>query len=99
MARRTVRRFARADTAEELLVNNGTGYRPSMLDDFKPYLPQRWGEGFTNATQLFDEITAHGYRGREERRSLLSTPLARRRACCPNRSSNRQQSGVSPAGS
>ncbi|WUI65721.1 ISL3 family transposase [Nocardia sp. NBC_00403] len=63
LARGTVRRFARAATVEELLVNNGTGRRRSLLEEFKPYLHRRWNEGCTNATQLFREIRDLGYCG------------------------------------
>ena len=48
---------------QELLTRNGTGRRPSILEPFKPYLHERWNEGFTNATALFAEITDRGYRG------------------------------------
>ncbi|MEU1550953.1 ISL3 family transposase [Nocardia sp. NPDC005745] len=64
LARNTARRFARAQSPEELLVNNRTGYRAGLLDEFKPYLHGRWNEGCTNATRLFEEILTRGYRGR-----------------------------------
>ncbi|MGI8335164.1 ISL3 family transposase [Actinomadura scrupuli] len=64
MARNTVRRFARASSPEELLVNTGTGKRPKAIEAFAPYLRERWNLGCTNAQQLYQEIKAMGYRGR-----------------------------------
>ncbi|MEN3541243.1 ISL3 family transposase [Microbispora sp. ZYX-F-249] len=64
LARNTVRRFARANDPEELLVHNGTGKRPKMIEEYAGYLRQRWEEGCTNAEQLYQEITAMGYRGK-----------------------------------
>ncbi|WP_352241890.1 ISL3 family transposase [Microbispora sp. NBRC 16548] len=38
LARNTVRRFARANSPEELLVHNGTGKRPKMIEEYAGYL-------------------------------------------------------------
>ncbi|WP_283780412.1 ISL3 family transposase [Nocardia sputi] len=66
LARGTARRFARAESADELLVNNRTGYRVSVLDAYKTDLHRRWNEGCTNASQLFEEIKSCGYQGSEK---------------------------------
>ena len=63
LGRNTVRRFARASSPEELLVNNGTGRQPKALDEFAPYLRRRRAEGCTNAEQLHRELRAQGYNG------------------------------------
>ncbi|WP_223838289.1 ISL3 family transposase [Saccharopolyspora pogona] len=62
--RKTVRRFARASTVDELL--GKAIARASLLDPFKPYLHQRWTEGTTDAAQLTKEITAQGYTGSDK---------------------------------
>jgi transposase len=61
LARGTVLRFARAATADELLVKATS--RENSLDPFKPYLNQRWNEGITDATVLHAELHARGWRG------------------------------------
>jgi transposase len=63
LSRGTVRRFARATDPNQLLVHNGTGYRTSILEEYKPYLHQRWDHGCRNATHLYTELTARGYTG------------------------------------
>jgi transposase len=62
LAKETVRRFYRAATLDELLAKTRDG-RPSLLDDHKPYLHQRWNEGCTNVRQLHAELKERGYRG------------------------------------
>jgi transposase len=62
LAKETVRRFYRAATAGELLAKVKDG-RPSLLDDHKPYLRQRWNEGCTNVRQLHAELKERGYKG------------------------------------
>jgi hypothetical protein len=37
--------------------------RSSKLDEFKPYLTQRWNEGCDNAVQLHHEIQSQGFTG------------------------------------
>ncbi len=59
----TVRRYARAASAEELLVNDGTGRRPSQLAPYLPYLHQRWRDGIRDATLLWRELRERGYPG------------------------------------
>ncbi|MCZ4590130.1 hypothetical protein O4328_42035 [Rhodococcus opacus] len=44
--RRTVRRFVRATDVEELLAN--ARFRTSLLDEFKPYLHERFNAGCTD---------------------------------------------------
>jgi len=73
LSRNTVRRFARAASPEELLVNDGTGRRPSILDAHAAYLHQRWNCGCTNAALLWQEIRDRGYQGsRRQVRAYLA---------------------------
>jgi transposase len=58
----TARRYYRAASAEEVTAGALTGW-PSTLDDYKPFLHQRWNAGCTNIQQLHREVTARGYRG------------------------------------
>jgi transposase len=62
LAKETVRRFYYARTVDELLAKVKDG-RPSILDEHKPYLHQRWNEGCTNVIQLHAELKERGYRG------------------------------------
>jgi transposase len=63
LSRNTVRRFARADSPEELLVNDGTGRQASILDEHAAYLRERWNSGTTNAALLWAELRDRGYQG------------------------------------
>ena len=75
--RHTVQRYARAATWQELAGGKWKTGRASKLDPFKPHLQQRWEQGCTNAWQLYQEITAAGFRGSY---SIVSHYLSQYRA-------------------
>jgi len=62
--RKTVRRYARAASPEQLLGPNPSS-GPGLLAAFKPYLQARCAEGVTATSVLYAEIRARGYRGGE----------------------------------
>jgi transposase len=59
--RKTVQRFARAQSVDELLVRAVT--REAKLDEFKPYLCRRWNEGARDAAVLHAELRQRGWAG------------------------------------
>ncbi|MDX3771675.1 MULTISPECIES: ISL3 family transposase [unclassified Streptomyces] len=66
MTWRAVKQLAEAAAPEELFTGQWQN-RPSVLDDYKPYLDDRWNEGFTNAWKLWEEIMPLGYKGSYQR--------------------------------
>ena len=69
---KTVRRYLRAATADELLTE--TAPRTRQLDTHVAYLAERWEQGCTNAKWLTTELRERGYRGSERSvRRLLHT--------------------------
>ncbi|MET9378847.1 ISL3 family transposase [Streptomyces sp. NPDC002992] len=56
-----VRRYARTAHVDELLVK--VTQRRALLDDYKPYIYQRFAQGCRNASQLFREIRDQGFPG------------------------------------
>jgi transposase len=57
----TVRRFANATCAEELL--GKAEHRPTKLDPFIDLVNQRWNEGVTTAETITAELRALGFKG------------------------------------
>ncbi|KJS52503.1 transposase [Streptomyces rubellomurinus subsp. indigoferus] len=66
MTYRTVKALADAANPEELFRGQWQN-RPSVLDEYKPYLDDRWNEGCTNAWKLWEEIVPLGYKGSYQR--------------------------------
>jgi hypothetical protein len=62
--RKTVQRFARAGSIDELLVKAIN--RESKLDPFKPWICQRWNEGVTDAAVLHAELQERGWAGSDK---------------------------------
>ncbi|MEV0981978.1 hypothetical protein [Streptomyces sp. NPDC049915] len=52
MTHRTVKSLADAAKPEHLFRGQWQHYRTSVLDEYKPYLDERWDEGCTNAWKL-----------------------------------------------
>jgi transposase len=62
LERKTVRRYATATTADQLI--GGTRLsRPGLLGPYQAYLHQRWDEGCRSTSQLHQELRERGYRG------------------------------------
>jgi transposase len=74
--RRTVRRWIRAGVFPERQPRP----RPTKVQRFEEYLQRRWGEGCHNATRLFQELRAQGYRGG---RSMVARHVTRWRKALP----------------
>ena len=72
LERKTVRRYATAEVAADLI--GGRGCRATALDPYLPYLAKRWQDGQHVAAYLFGEVKQRGYRGskRTVRRQLAS---------------------------
>ncbi|MEX1658453.1 transposase [Streptomyces pseudovenezuelae] len=66
MTWRPVKQLADAAAPEELFTGQRQN-RPSVLDGYKPYLDDRWNEGFTNAWKPWEEIVPLGYKGSYQR--------------------------------
>lgn len=76
--RGTVQRFARASSVDELLVKATS--RESALDEFKPYICQRWNEGVTDAAALHAELQQRGWVGSAQTVRRYVRPFRQARA-------------------
>ncbi|MFJ6561975.1 ISL3 family transposase [Streptomyces sp. NPDC091412] len=63
MTHRTVKSLADAARPEDLFRGQWQYNRSSALDEYKPYLDDRWNEGCSNAWKLWEEIAPLGYQG------------------------------------
>jgi len=72
LSRETIRRFLRAEEFPEM-ASARRGQQGSILNQYKPYIFQRWQQGCRNSVQLYDEIKTRGYAGST---SLLRNFLA-----------------------
>jgi transposase len=60
LARKTVRRFAHADSLPE---RQPRPPQPTLFTPYEAYLRRRWAEGCRTATVLWQEVRARGFRG------------------------------------
>ncbi|MEE4423542.1 ISL3 family transposase [Streptomyces bugieae] len=63
MTHRTVKSLTDAARPEDLFRRQWQYSRTSALDEYKPYLDERWSEGCTCVWKLWEEIVPLGYKG------------------------------------
>jgi transposase len=74
LERKTVRRYATAATADQLI--SGTRLtRPGLLGPHQAYLRQRWDEGIRSTGRLHQELRERGYRGSQRTLRRLTAQL------------------------
>ena len=77
--RKTVRRYATAATADQL-ISGPRLTRPGLLGPHQAYLRQRWDEGIRSTEPLHQELRERGYRGSERTLRRLTSQLRRNTA-------------------
>src|SRR5580700_8300699 len=73
---KTVRRYATAETAEQL-TGSVRLMRPGLLGPHQTYLQQRWDEGIRSTKRLHAELRDRGYRGSMRTLRRLTAQLRR----------------------
>jgi transposase len=74
LERKTVRRYATAATADQLI--SGTRLtQPGLLGPHQAYLRQRWDEGIRSTNRLHQELRARGYRGSQRTLRRLTAQI------------------------
>ena len=76
LERKTVRRYAKAATADQL-IPDARLTRAALLDPHLAYLRQRWDDGCHSTERLHQELRARGYRGSERTLRPLTARLRR----------------------
>ncbi|MBS2549621.1 ISL3 family transposase [Catenulispora sp. NL8] len=77
---KTVRRYADADNPSQLM---GGVTRPSVLDDFKPYVIERWNAGITDAVVITAELRDLGYEATDRTVRRFLAPYRKQAAKIP----------------
>lgn len=62
LSRQTISKFLHAEQYPEMH-HKKRGEKPSLLDPYRAYILHRWQQGYRNSVQLYDEITAQGFKG------------------------------------
>jgi transposase len=76
LERKTVRRYATASTADQL-IGGARLARPGLLGPHQAYLRQRWDDGVRSTERLHQELRDRGYRGSLRTLRRLTAQLRR----------------------